>query len=165
MAYGQGPRGKRGYGKGQFSAPEQAAAGVLGDPRQAGGAPGEEGGGPYFVFGRKASDLEWFTYRSLRRLGWRDRDIEFQTAVLGGHLPGGALLDFVIWAPFGPAIVEPRGGYWHRNSLQQVQKDKAREALIASVWRRPFRYRALGEEAFVDEATTDRVIEEFVGRG
>src|SRR3989304_1027838 len=51
--------------------------------------------GPFYIRGMKASDLEWRTYRQLRRLGWRESQIQFQVDVLGGRLPGGQGLDFV----------------------------------------------------------------------
>lgn len=75
-------------------------------------------GGPYAIQGRPASDLEWRCYVALRKLGWSDEYIQFQTSVLGGRMPGGQVLDFVLYG-FGDVTVIPvNGDYWHRGGIK-----------------------------------------------
>lgn len=70
--------------------------------------------GPYQVQGRKASDLEARTYRTLKALGWRDEQIQYQVAILGGRMPGGQMLDFVLYGPGLVYVVFVNGDYWHK---------------------------------------------------
>ena len=75
-------------------------------------------GGPYFIQGIHASDLEWRTYITLHKLGWTDANIQFQTSVLGGRMPGGQVLDFVLYG-FGDVTVIPvNGDYWHKGGIK-----------------------------------------------
>lgn len=70
--------------------------------------------GPFFINGKRASDLEWRVYKALKFLGWRDESINFQAPILGGRRPGGQVLDFVV-RRFGAVYVIPvNGEYWHR---------------------------------------------------
>lgn len=161
MAYGRGR-----YGKGQWV----VAAGADAQPPAlaTAGRQFERERPPslqYTIFGKDASDLEWLTYRSLGRLGWRDGEIDFQVDFLGGRLPGGVVLDFVVWTFGGPIILEPSGDYWHASSLAQAQRDRQRTATIADTWRRPFRYHSLPLADFVSEAVTDLRLLLHVGRG
>jgi hypothetical protein len=108
--------------------------------------------GPFFIKGRKASNLEWRVYKALKRLRWRDDQISFQIDVLGGRMPGGAVLDFVVWTYAHPYVLEPNGDIWHTATLAQIQRDKKRYADIVKAWRRPFDYLSMGQG---DIATDD----------
>lgn len=70
--------------------------------------------GPFAVQGQKASDLEYRTYTALKRLGWSDRNIQFQTPILGGRRPGGQVLDFVVYAQGAVYVIFVNGDYWHK---------------------------------------------------
>lgn len=70
--------------------------------------------GPFSVQGQKASDLEYRTYSALRRLGWSDPNIQFQTPILGGRRPGGQVLDFVLYAQGAVYVIFVNGDYWHK---------------------------------------------------
>ncbi len=85
--------------------------------------------GPYQVQGRKASDLEFRTYTTLKALGWRDDQIQFQVSILGGRMPGGQVLDYVLYGPGLVYVIFVNGDYWHkfgvklditRNNEQQI---------------------------------------------
>lgn len=169
LKYGQRPKAPAGVF--QFKRPK---AGRADDAlaQTEGPEPGQDwlagpniGPGPYTVKGRRASDLEYLLYLSLRRNGWRDGDIQFQVDFLGGRLPGGVVLDFVVWAYGGPVILEPNGDYWHLGAQQLIDRDRQRSALIAAAWNKPFQYHILPQADFVDFATTDRKVAEYVGRG
>lgn len=69
--------------------------------------------GPFSIQGMRASDLEWRTYKTLHRLGWTDRNIHFQTSILGGRRPGGQVLDFVLYGPGQVYVIAVNGDYWH----------------------------------------------------
>lgn len=121
--------------------------------------------GPFFVQGKRASDLEWRVYKALKRLGWSDSNVDFQTPILGGRLPGGAVLDFVVWTMGGPVIVEPNGDYWHTSAAQLIQRDKQRSQMIAEVWHHPFRYYILAQGDLLDDDMAYRKLLILVGRG
>jgi len=121
--------------------------------------------GPFYVQGKRASDLEWRVYKALKRLGWSDANIDFQTPILGGRLPGGALLDFVVWAMGGPVIIEPNGDYWHVSSQALVNRDKQRSQMIAEAWRHPFRYHIIAQGDLLDDEMAYRKLLMLVGRG
>lgn len=162
----------------KYGAKPKPAVAVFQYARPAGGAPLAAEGGPakeggagkaapqrYRVQGKRASDLEDRVYRMLRALGWRDDDIQFQVKVMGGRRAGGALLDFVIWAPGMPIVIEPNGDHWHTATLQQRQRDLARTAAIQEAWARPFRYLALPQgEILTDEMAYQKLLI-AVGRG
>ncbi|MBK8113297.1 MAG: hypothetical protein IPK44_01610 [Candidatus Accumulibacter sp.] len=74
--------------------------------------------GPYQVQGRKASDLEYRTYITLKKLGWREEQIRFQVAILGGRMPGGQMLDFVLQGPGLVYVIYVNGDYWHKFGLK-----------------------------------------------
>lgn len=121
--------------------------------------------GPFFIFGQKASDLEWRTYRTLRRLGWRDEQIQFQTDVLGGRQPGGQVLDFIVWTYSGPVVIAVNGDYWHGRSLTIKERDRVNAAQVRELWGRQLRYLALYTADLIDEATALRVLLREVGKG
>lgn len=121
-------------------------------------------GPPYFVMGRRASDLEARVYRTLKRLGWGDDDIQFQVDVLGGRLPGGQVLDFVVWTPGGPVVIAVNGDYWHGRSLNVREKDRRNEAVLAAIWGRKYKFLAVySADLLTDEIAYQRLRRE-VGR-
>lgn len=74
--------------------------------------------GPYQVQGRKASDLEYRTYKTLKKLGWRDEQIQFQVNILGGRMPGGQVLDYVLYGPGLVYVIFVNGDYWHKFGIK-----------------------------------------------
>ena len=136
--YGEAPARPRGMTK--FSKPTGPQR--IETPRSVSAPPAAPPGerGPFRVQGRHASDLEYLTYITLRRLGWDDGDVQFQVDVLGGHLPGGLLLDFVVWTPGQVTVVEPNGDYWHTATVQQKERVRQREAQLRVAWDKPFNY-------------------------
>lgn len=81
----------------------------------------------HMVFGKKASDIEWATYKALLSLGWKS--FGFQVSVFGGRrIKGGQVLDFVLRRPSGETIVvDVRGEYFHGNTAANKAADRARE--------------------------------------
>lgn len=119
----------------------------------------------YRIKGKKASDLEWRVYQALLRLGWADDDIDFQVPVLGGRLAGGLLLDFVVWTPAMPVIIEPNGDYWHTATIQKIEHDRARRAKLQQAWTRPFRYYSLGSGELQSDQQAEHKLLMLIGRG
>lgn len=112
----------------------------------------------FLIEGKNASDLEWRVWRMLLKLGWPQSEIDFQTAVVGGHMPGGMILDFVIWTPGQPTILEPSADYWHIHTPQQVEHDRVRIAALQKAWGRPFTYQSLGSgDLLTDEMAYNRL--------
>ncbi len=167
MAYGKAPKGA-GYGKaapgGPYKRPRQPAAMEPTHSTKPDRAGADEAAGPFYVQGKKASDLEARVYRVLKRLGWTDENIEFQTPILGGRNPGGAMLDFVVWTPGMPVIIEPNGDIWHTNSTAQRERDKLREAKIRQAWSKPFKYVVLPQGDIPDDDTAFSRLAREVGR-
>ncbi len=89
--------------------------------------------GPYTVQGQKASDLEDRVYRMLLTLGWTDDTIDFQTSILGGRMPGGQVLDFVLYGPGGVFVIPVNGDHWHAFGTEadrtREEEQKAQEAM------------------------------------
>lgn len=121
--------------------------------------------GPFYIQGRKASDLEWRTYRMLKRLKWREQQIQFQVDVLGGKLPGGKSLDFVVWTYAMPTVIEPNGDYWHTSTEQVKQRDKERYQMIVTAWRRPFIYISIAQGDMLTDDMAYQLLLRKVGRG
>ena len=94
----------------------------------------------FIIEGKRASDLEWRVWRMLLKLGWPQEEIDFQTDILGGHMPGGAILDFVVWTPGMVTIIEPNGDYWHIHTPEQQERDRVRLEKIRHAYSRPFTY-------------------------
>lgn len=171
LKYGAAPKRSKGtgpekYGRGPLEVPKaepasfsRPAENQLLDPEGA-----VEGPKRHRIQGKRASNLEWMVYQALRRLKWTDDDIEFQVGVLGGRLPGGAVLDFVVWTYAGPVIIEPDGDHWHA-ALQQQQQDADRVSMVQQVWDRPFFYHRLRQAQMQSQAQVDREVEKMVGRG
>jgi hypothetical protein len=89
--------------------------------------------------GRKASDIEWATYKALRSLGYGDKDISFQVSIFGGRMRrGGQVLDFVIQRDGGPSIViDVRGEYFHRGTAAQIARDREKRLRLLAEPRAP----------------------------
>lgn len=121
--------------------------------------------GPFYVQGYKASDLEFTCYQALLALGWTDADIEFQKNTLGGRLPGGQVLDFVVHSPGGDIVIAVDGDAWHNRTEAQRQDDLFQQQRIS---------KALGYEViFVKANSGDMMnlavavnfLERWVGHG
>jgi hypothetical protein len=119
--------------------------------------------GPYVVQGQKASDLEWRVYRMLRLLGWTDRSIQFQTAILGGRRPGGQVMDYVLYGPGQVYVIQVNGDYWHAVGVK-ADETKRNEAIIQAEMPSARVYGLFNADLLTDEialATLTRLI----GRG
>lgn len=77
--------------------------------------------GRFMIQGMRASDLEWRCYAALKKLGWTDANIQFQTNVLGGRNPGGQVLDFVLYGFGDVTIIPVNGDYWHVGGQQGIE--------------------------------------------
>jgi hypothetical protein len=122
--------------------------------------------GPFTVQGQSASDLEDREYRTLRRLGWTDAEIDFQVPIFGGFQPGGQVLDFVLTAFGRLTIVAVNGDYWHNRTLQQRERDRADQAAVEKAFPgRPYTFLSLGSGDLVDDETAYRINRARVGRG
>lgn len=120
--------------------------------------------GPYFVQGYRASDLEWRTYRMLLKLGWTNREIRFQVDFMGGRMPGGQVLDFVVWSFSGPIVIPVNGDYWHARTLQLKQVDDQKAAYVKARFPQA-RYFPLYSSDLKDDETAFRNLMRIVGRG
>ncbi len=110
--FGSGPVGKQGV----MDRPRRVKAQAVSEWRPAATKKNLDQltAGPYTVQGRKASDLEYRTYVTLKRLGWRDDQIQFQVSILGGRMPGGQVLDFVLYGPGAIYVIPVNGDHWHK---------------------------------------------------
>lgn len=127
-----------------------------------------EGGkrvGPFTIQGKRASDLEYTCYLALKALGWTEDQIEFQVATLGGKNPGGAMIDFVVWAPAGPIVIEVNGDIWHIATEAQRQHGRVREAAIEEAWGGKLLYFELGTGDLTPDAVAIQNLLRLVGRG
>ena len=176
VAYGKAPKKSRtpGYGKGPFDPRRR------GDPRGRGPErrPLPHGpsilrerrevarAGPFTVQGQSASDLEDRVYRTLRRLGWTDAEIDFQFPIFGGFQPGGQVLDFVLTAFGRLTIVAVNGDYWHNRTLQQRERDRADQAAVERAFPgRPYTFLKLNSGDLLDDEMAYRRLRAGVGRG
>jgi hypothetical protein len=169
--YGKAPKRKTpGYGRGPFDRPRVAAAkrrplphgpSILRERRVS-----TQAAGPFTVQGQSASDLEDRVYRTLRRLGWDDSEIDFQFPIFGGFQPGGQVLDFVLTAFGRLVIVAVNGDYWHNRTLQQRERDRADQAAVERAFPgRPYTFISLASGDLVDDETAYRINLKQVGRG
>lgn len=144
-AYGEAAKAKGGYGKGAYKVERGVNVKPVRSPRPAKLIEQTAGG---YIQGRKATSLEMMIYNALLKLGWSDSNIKFQQSILGGKgIPGGRSIDFVVWSPGMPIMIEANGDYWHTSSLAKRESDRQREAQIRQIWRGHFRYVAiLGSE-------------------
>jgi hypothetical protein len=170
MKYGVGSYGKQERRKGSAEVrtpPKEAVdrhlatrARIIPRRRDVGESP------PYFqIQGYKASDLEWRVYLMLKRLGWTDKNIVFQSDVMGGRMPGGQVLDFVVYSPQIPVVIVVNGDYWHARDQKQKDYEKYREALVRKAWGSRMKYLALYSGDLVDDATAYRNLLREVGKG
>ena len=159
LLYGTKRETKHRYGRGQWKRPKPLPPSIAFRAVEIDREAQEVG--PFYVQGKKASDLEWRVYKALKRLGWTDGEIDFQTAVMGGRMPGGAMLDFVVWTPGLPVVIEPNGDIWHTATTATRERDKVREAKIRRAWNHDFRYVVLPQGEIVnDQMTYDRLLRE-----
>jgi len=122
--------------------------------------------GPFYVQGKHASDLEYTVWIVLTQgLAWPEESIEFQVSAIGGRNPGGAMLDFVVWAPSGPIVIEPNGDVWHIATEAQRQRDKLRWAQIEAAWGGKVQYVVLGQGDLTPDSVAFNNLLRLVGRG
>lgn len=84
----------------------------------------------------RASDPEKMIY------GWlvlHDFPFQFQVSLMGGFVPGGAVVDFILQVRGGPTIIRVMG-YWHKSIAQKYNDDLQRQSLeelgyeVVDVW-------------------------------
>lgn len=121
--------------------------------------------GPFQVQGKHASDLEFTCYLTLIALGWTDQSIQFQVETIGGRNPGGRVLDFVVWAPGGPIVLEVNGDIWHVTTEAQRQDGRVRQAAIEAAWGGQLIYIVLGTGDLTPDAVAYSTLLKAVGRG
>ena len=69
------------------------------------------------------SSMEDWCYQALLALGWPKDDITVQRSIYGGrNLPGGYVVDIVLYKPTSCAI-SLKGEYWHGNSDEETIDD------------------------------------------
>jgi hypothetical protein len=120
--------------------------------------------GGHLIRGLQASDLEWRTWTTVKRLGWPDDKLDWQTDVLGGRLPGGRVLDIVVWTWGGPAILAVNGDYWHARGERQRQLELDTEAHIRQIFgSRTFYYPLYTADLLTDEIA-ERTLLLLIGR-
>lgn len=119
--------------------------------------------GPFYVQGRRASDLEDRAYKALLKLGWTDREIRFQVDFLGGRQPGGQVLDFVVWSFSGPVVIPVNGDYWHARTLQVRQVNDQKAAYVKARFPQA-RYEPLYTADLLDDEVALRTLLRVVGR-
>lgn len=69
------------------------------------------------------SGFEERVYKMLLRVGWKPDDIETQQGILGGRsLPGGQVIDFVLYTPASVGI-SCKGRHWHGNEGEETILD------------------------------------------
>lgn len=119
---------------------------------------------PHFIRGFKASDLEWRAWQAILVLGWPESRIEWQVDVLGGRMPGGRVLDIVVWTFSGPVVLAINGDYWHARGERQKQEEKNTEAMLQKIFGKRTRYYALYTADLLDDEIARRKIEWLIGR-
>jgi hypothetical protein len=85
--------------------------------------------------------------------------------VLGGRLPGGQVLDFVVWAPECPIVISVNGDYWHGRGLQQRQETAIKEAVLAKLWGRKFKFFDFWTADLGTDDLAYETLRKTVGRG
>jgi hypothetical protein len=172
ILYGKaGKRKTPGYGKGPFDRPRVVAAKRRPLPHgpsilRERSTMSTQAVGPFVVQGQSASDLEERVYRTLRRLGWDDSEIDFQFPIFGGFQPGGQVLDFVLTAFGRMVIVAVDGDYWHNRTLQQRERDRADQAAVERAFPgRPYTFLKLNSGDLLDDEMAYRRLRAGVGRG
>lgn len=74
----------------------------------------------HYVQGKTATLEEWFTYKALQQLGFREEEIHFQVGFLGGRFfKGGIVVDFVVDTAPLPTPIFVNGEYWHAGEQKQ----------------------------------------------
>ncbi len=67
------------------------------------------------------SSFEYRTYRALKKLGWKDSQIEPQYSILGGrYVMGGQVMDFVLYGGGRTIPVRCQGTYWHKDASKEM---------------------------------------------
>ena len=103
------------FGKRRAAAKPAAPAALLKDDaaeREAAAVPADLGSG-----------FEVRVYKMLLRVGWKPDDIETQQGILGGRsLPGGQVIDFVLYTPASVGI-SCKGRHWHGNEGEETILD------------------------------------------
>lgn len=119
---------------------------------------------PHFIRGMKASDLEWRAWQTILMLGWPQSRIEWQVDVLGGRMPGGRVLDIVVWTFSGPVVLAVNGDYWHARGERQRQQEAFTEAALQKIFGKRTQYHALYTADLLDDEIARRRIERLIGR-
>lgn len=121
--------------------------------------------GPYTVQGLKASDIEWRCYMALLALGWTDGEVVFQEDTMGGRMPGGQVLDFVVYAPGGDIVIAVDGDVWHNRTEAQRQEDLFQQQRISEALGYEVLYVKANAGDLLDIPTAVMFLERWVGHG
>lgn len=121
--------------------------------------------GPYRVQGLKASDIEWRCYMALMALGWTDSEVIFQEDTMGGRMPGGQVLDFVVHAPGGDIVIAVDGDVWHNRTEAQRQDDLFQQQRISAALGYDVIYVKANAGDLLDLPTAYNFLERWVGHG
>jgi hypothetical protein len=159
--YGRGAK----FGRGPWKKPRKGKLGRIPGPAPLPNTDPPDPQGPFRVQGQRASDLEARTYRALKKLGWRDEQIDFQFPIRGGRNPGGQTLDFVVEGYGRTVVLAVDGDYWHNRTLQQIEDDRQKQADALAWFRHPIQYLKLNSGDLVDDAMAERRLLREVGRG
>jgi hypothetical protein len=167
--YGQDVEEVRGYGKELYSLKKIKSGGApipLSLARSRYPIIGRRSlaGRPFIIQGYRASDLEWRTYLLLKRLGFREEQIQFQVDFLGGRMPGGQVLDFVVWTSGVPVVIAVDGDYWHGRNQNIIQLNKEKDAIIRGLFPQA-KILHLFAGDLEDEEVGYRILLREVGRG
>ena len=116
------------------------------------------------INGKRASDIEWATYRALRSLGWESADIGCQMPGMGGRIQvgGGQVLDFVINQGTMTVVIDVRGRRWHGSEVGKEASDTEREIRLMA-GREPRRLVVVWEEVAHDWSRLREFLLEEVG--
>lgn len=67
------------------------------------------------------SKQEWFVAQGLWHYGW---SFDYQVPIRGGRLPGGQVLDFLIYTEPRPTPLQPFSTYFHRGMMGNEDRFK-----------------------------------------
>lgn len=111
------------------------------------------------ILGQKpGSKEEWWVALALWALKW---EFEYQVPIMGGRIPGGQVVDFVVYTPGRPTPLQPYDEYWHsarissEDNFKLVLVEEAFGVAPVVIW---------GQQMQTKEDTYEAVFKAF-GRG
>lgn len=159
MSFGKAPRTARGVAVFRVQKPDRPELPRLRPIERA----QEEPGGPFFIHGMRASDLEWRVWRMLFKIGWSAERIRYQVDILGGRKPGGQVLDFVLDGGAVLYVVFVNGDYWHKYGVKYNETMAAQQE-VTKVWPSARVFALFNADLATDEIAISTLLR-TVGRG